>query len=481
MMKNSSYEKLKTKVLYAGYLPPFGLIGSHPQFEHLGSPPPGYEFEYIDAGRFALLFRLLALPVNWLSSPGSIRSKLKTLIGFVRNRTIGSELQQCYKSAGPLPGNNVAYNGWGDLWGTIRNLLVAVRRLRSSAIRNGAKQSAIMSFILTRDVLSQLRIPTSARLALLPTSPFILGQVPWVIEIEDPTTLFRPFLRNGQTSSLEIHDIACYPIIKTILESENCRGIICHMKSTAESIPILFNNPALREKTFHIPLGITLPETTASSDKQENGEIRILFTNSWHQGYRGFYYRGGLDVLKAFSILAAKYSNIRLILRTKLPHDLDERYRDIIKDCPVEIMDRFLTNDDMEKLLSTVDIYLLPSARIHIVSLLKAMSYGLAVVASDGWGMTEYVEHGRNGLVVRGRYGKSSWMSERGMLMENYESLFSVDTFVVNELVDTLSTLIEDRNLRKRLGKAARRDIETRFSRDSWNRGLAKVFDKVLS
>ena len=45
--------------------------------------------------------------------------------------------------------------------------------------------------------------------------------------------------------------------------------------------------------------------------------------------------------------------------------------------------------------LRSVDIYLLPSARIHVVSILQAMSYGLAVVASDGWGIEEYIEHGK--------------------------------------------------------------------------------------
>jgi glycosyltransferase involved in cell wall biosynthesis len=190
---------------------------------------------------------------------------------------------------------------------------------------------------------------------------------------------------------------------------------------------------------------------------------------------------GGLDLLEAFSILASRYPNVRLILRTALPPDLDSRYLRIIQDYPIEVVDQFLPTNHMEELLSNVDIYVLPSARLHVVSILEAMAHGLAVVVSDGWGITEYVEHYRNGIVVRGRYGKCSWMDVNGMLREDYSPLFASDPLVVSGLVDSLSTLIEDRDFCERLGKAARKDIETKFSIENWNRGLKKVFDRALS
>lgn len=417
MSKDRSRTERETiKVLYAGYLPAFGSVGTHPQFHCLTNPPPGYEFVHISSG---------------------------------------------------------------NLW-RITHLLRSSAKLFLSAVRNGAKPDEVMRFISTRDIRSQLQIPTSSRLAFLPTYPYILGQVPWVIEIEDTTTLFTPFLWNGQTSSLEIWDAPYYPAVKALLESDSCRGIVCHVKSTAESIPLLFNNAALHKKTTYIPLGISLPPTLPLPQKRDDNMIRILFTNSWKPGRRNFYLRGGLDLLEAFSILASRYPNLRLILRTALPPDLDSRYLKIIESCRIEVVDRFLLIDDLQELMSNVDIYVLPSARIHVVSILEAMAHGLAVVASDGWGIEEYVEDGRNGIIVRGRYGKCSWMDANGMLREDYKPLFSSDPFVVSGLVDSLSTLIEDRELREVLGQAARRDIETRFSIDNWNRGLAEVFDQAL-
>jgi glycosyltransferase involved in cell wall biosynthesis len=47
--------------------------------------------------------------------------------------------------------------------------------------------------------------------------------------------------------------------------------------------------------------------------------------------------------------------------------------------------------------------------------------------------------------------------------------------------VDAVSQLVEDRALRQRLGRTARRDVETTFSLERWNRGLREVFDNALS
>jgi glycosyltransferase involved in cell wall biosynthesis len=134
----------------------------------------------------------------------------------------------------------------------------------------------------------------------------------------------------------------------------------------------------------------------------------------------------------------------------------------------------------MAELHATSHIFLLPAARIHIVSVLQAMSYGLAVVASDGWGFEEYVNHERNGLIVKGRYGKVSWADERvGMLRENYEAMYTANPEVVEGLVEAVSRLVEDRLLRRRLGLTARQDVQTRYSLEHWNQGIKEALDRA--
>lgn len=116
------------------------------------------------------------------------------------------------------------------------------------------------------------------------------------------------------------------------------------------------------------------------------------------------------------------------------------------------------------------------------MSLLQAMSHGLAVVASDGWGMEEYITHERNGLIVKGRYGKVSWADEQaGMLREDYEPLYVPDPNIVDGLVEAVSRLVEDRDLRKRLGGAARMDVQTTYSLARWNEGVKQALDQARS
>jgi glycosyltransferase involved in cell wall biosynthesis len=409
------------KVFFAGSLRPFKHVGRHPQFEHIHDPPPGYEF--VTAGEVG-----------------------------------GSNYTRVFKS------------------------IVSLSR---DSLANGATSRDLSRFIRSRSLRAQMSLP-NAELAFLPSSPFILGQAPWVIEIEDTTTLFAPFPRiNGKRVyprllGLDgIYDSGFFPCVKALLEDDACRGIICHVRSTAESIPVLFKNPKLADKVSCVPLGIRArPKLKAAAGK---GSVTILFTNSWHQGATGFYLRGGLDVLEAFSKLYSEQARVRLVVRSKLPEDLGERYRQIIERCDVEVIEKFLSTEEIEALFDRADIYVLPSARLHVVSILQAMVYGLAVVVSDGWGIPEYVDHGRNGWIVPGRYGKVSWMDNNGMLREDYRPLFSADSIVTNRLTEALSTLIEHEDMRGTLGEAARRDVETIFSMERWNRGLASAFDKALS
>src|SRR6202040_4269230 len=109
----------------------------------------------------------------------------------------------------------------------------------------------------------------------------------------------------------------------------------------------------------------------------------------------------------------------------------------------VRTFNRFVTAEEMADLHARSHIYLLPAARVHILSLLQAMSYGLAVVTSDGWGIEEYVTHERNGLIVKGRYGKTSWADYRaGLLREDYQPMYTSDPPVVEGIVESVSRLV---------------------------------------
>lgn len=434
-------------VEFAGWLPVFarfGNCGTHPLFHHTQSPPPGYWFT-------------TSKPAEQLgTNPGRlVRAFAAAWL------TLATFATSCRRHG---------------VFRTLATLFAFLRAFAYLARKTGRVVPALR-FLHTRHFQSQVQAPRDAGLIFLTSVPFTFGQRPWVIEIEDSTSLFFPFVQNGHTTNADLAASPYFAMVRAMLEADACRGIITHMRSTAESLPVLFRSEAIARKVTYAPLGVRLPERFQSHDSDDN--VNLLFTNSWHQDPNSFYLRGGLDVLEAFWVLHARYPQVRLTLRSALP-DLDEHYLRIIQDGWVRVIDKFAPPERMDELNRESHVFLLPAARIHVVSVLQAMAYGQGVVVSDGWGMSEYVTHGETGVVIPGRAGKVSWIEQgTGVLREDYRPMYAADPEVVERLVAAVSELIEDRALRKRLGGNAREAVATRFTPERWNATLATAFDRA--
>jgi len=446
-------------VEFAGWLPIYefsGNCGKHPQFTHAGDPPPGYHFTSSAP----------AEPVP--PTQASHFARFCGKVGRVR-RSLGAVVRLPFAFFRPCRGVTVRAR--------VR-VFVALVRLVLTLLLKGCRPLAVLRFVQSRHLQSQLLLGGRRDLVFLTSMPYTFGQNPWVIEIEDPTTLFYPLVQNGHTCGLDLRASPYHPMVQALLEADACKAVLTHMKSTAEMVAALFDSEVVRRKIVYAPLGVRVPARFQRHDPQPpDAPLDLLFINSWCQEPSNFYLRGGLDLLEAFGVLRTRYPHLRLTLRTALP-PLADHYHRIIESGWVRVVNRFLTTEEMAELHATSHIFLLPAARVHIVSLLQAMSYGLAVVASDGWGIEEYLDHGRNGLVVAGRYGKSSWAdNEAGQLRENYETTYTPDPDVVQGIIDAVSRLVEDARLRARLGRAARADVETTYNLANWNRGVKAAFD----
>jgi glycosyltransferase involved in cell wall biosynthesis len=439
-----------TPVEFLGWLPVFkrfGNCGAHPQFAHTDAPPPGYRF---------------------------VRSGCESLAD-----EPPSPLPKVGRALGALCLSMCVLLATARRHGLLRTLVTLwlFARFVLSLIRKTRRVLPALRFAHSRHFQSQVLAPRGAELAFYTSVPYTYGQSPWVIEVEDPVTLFHPFVLNGYTAELDVRASPYFATVKALLEADNCRGIVTHMRSTADLLPTLFQSEIISRKVTYAPLGVARPREWQTHD--EDGPVNVLFTNSWHQMPGSFFVRGGLDVLEAFDVLRRRYPQLRLTIRAQLP-PLEERYQRMLLDGWVRVIDRFLPAELMTELQRDSHIYLLPSARIHIVSVLQAMSYGQAVVASDGWGMEEYIEHGRNGLIVPGRAGRVTWTDrEVGMLREDYRPMYATDKKVVEGLIESVSLLVERRAVRQRIGRAARADVETRFSLERWNAALKAAFDKA--
>ncbi len=450
-------------VEFAGWLPIFefsGNCGRHPQFTQTTEPPAGYRFTCSAPPR---------------RRGPSLRERVVTDLGPHLVRLARSVWRGVRPFIGLLrPGPKVSVRARF-------RVVLAMLRLFVAARRQGARLLPFLRFVQSRHFQSQLLLAQPHRLVFLTSMPYTYGQNPWLIEIEDPTTLFYPMVVNGWTGNQRLDQSPYFPIVKALLASDPCRGIVTHMRSTAALVGTLFDSDAIRAKISYTPLGVALPQRWQRHETHAPFEpLNLLFINSWCQARDNFFVRGGLDVLEAFALLRKRYPHLRLTLRVDLP-ELDPHYHRLIESGWVRVIDRFLPAEEMDGLLAESHLFLLPAARVHIVSLLQAMSYGLAVVTSDGWGIEEYVEHQRNGLIVPGRYGKVSWADEpAGTLREDYSLMYTSDARVVHGLVEAVARLVEDHELRRRLGRTARHDVETRYSLASWNEGLRQALDRAL-
>jgi glycosyltransferase involved in cell wall biosynthesis len=448
-------------VEFTGWLPVFknfGNCGFHPQFAHTESPPSGYRFV-----RSARPSELSEPWLTWLGRQAGIGLGFTLYLLLCVFWPVRSVIHHCVRF-GPRRFFRLAAVVFCRFWGMLFQ---------------GARPWPLIRFLRSRHFSSQMLLPRHNQLAFLTSVPYTYGQDAWVIEIEDSTTLFYPFVRNGQTYDLCIQKSPYFTMVKSLLESDQCRGIITHIRSTAASLPVLFSSAKIAQKTFHVPLGVKLPSRWQTHEA--DGPLNLLFTCSWHQDPDSFFLRGGLEVLEAFSLIHDRFPQVRLTLRCDLPR-LDDCYVRMIEQGWVRVIRRYLAEEEMEDLMRQTHVFLLPSARVHIVSVLRAMSYGQVVVTSDGWGFDEYVRHNQNGLIVRGRYGKVSWLDEEaGLVREDYRLMKKADPFVVQGLVREISRIVEDPSLRRRLGGEARADVEADYNLDRWNSGLKAVFDRALA
>jgi colanic acid/amylovoran biosynthesis glycosyltransferase len=112
--------------------------------------------------------------------------------------------------------------------------------------------------------------------------------------------------------------------------------------------------------------------------------------------------------------------------------------------------------EDVKELMENAHIYFLPSVYEGIANVaLEAMSMELPVVATRSGGMEEVIEHGVNGLLAN--------VYDHEMLATN------------------LSHLLNDSELRNRLGKQARKTIEDRFDIRIQADKYEKIYQHLLN
>jgi glycosyltransferase involved in cell wall biosynthesis len=122
--------------------------------------------------------------------------------------------------------------------------------------------------------------------------------------------------------------------------------------------------------------------------------------------------------------------------------------------------------EEKERFFNGADIFVLPSyTEAFPLTILEAMQHGLPIVATNVGGISTAVENGINGILIGG--GKP---------------VMSLDYRPdAQELADALQTLLENGDLRQKMGKAGKERFEQEFTQDRFEQRMVKVLREALN
>lgn len=185
--------------------------------------------------------------------------------------------------------------------------------------------------------------------------------------------------------------------------------------------------------------------------KLNNKTINLLITNSYGAGEGNFPLRGGIESIKAFKeAVEAGAKNIRLKIcgpfNVSMYPDLHKfvHESDTVEIEPLNFVNvdgslhNLISEERFHQIFLDTDVLLLPAMRIHSVSSIRALAYGIPVVCSNGWGFDEFINE-ETGFIAVGQDGVSTWKDENGVFRE----IYGIKNLGVNEkLVNSIKSIL---------------------------------------
>lgn len=214
---------------------------------------------------------------------------------------------------------------------------------------------------------------------------------PYVVWIENGAALhgYDPKILAHPLAGLFLLPFAVDPHLKhLVFMSEAAR------KSFFATLPVGKGWLRKRLESKGIRLYPKFPEPSEREAKRYSGELRCLFTGV-------YYMKGGRETLFAFQELRREHPNVFLTVLTPL-HLLHADDRKLLEDTDgVTLVDATLQRPEMEALYRKHHIFLFPSFKDTFgLVLIEALSFGMPIIATDQYAVTEMVTDGYNGFVL---------------------------------------------------------------------------------
>lgn len=169
------------------------------------------------------------------------------------------------------------------------------------------------------------------------------------------------------------------------------------------SISNIIANAAIINESLSTDRGITLPNKITIYNGISDVYMDYPKDHTINLGVisRQDHLKGGIDLIKAFNLIATDYANLHLYIggTGTAQHDLEaEREKSSAKD-RIHLLGE--VSNLKKQLLAKIDIYVFPSHWEGFpISILEAMSAGCAIVSTNVGGIQEVIKHKHNGILV---------------------------------------------------------------------------------
>ena len=324
---------------------------------------------------------------------------------------------------------------------------------------------------LFKAYLEKFKKPPQGTTLTYATGHLVFRKEPWIVDMEFVTQLA------GYSAG---HFKRYRRLIENMLASKYCKGIICWTQAGKRTILENMDCQRFKDKIEVVPLAVQ--KNDFIKDYKDYGKVRILFVGSANIPGE-FEFKGGKEVLEAFTILLRKHPNLELVIRSDVPKEIKDRYVNINN---LRIIDNIIPREQLDQEFKTADIFLFPSHCTPGLAILDAMSYELPVVTTDVWANSEMVEDGKTGFVIpkseNVQYYTMNFVPNWSYNPNSQfaKSINKADFKVVDEIVTKINVLIENPDIRRKMGEAGRWAVEKgKYSIESRNDKLKRIFDEA--
>jgi len=297
----------------------------------------------------------------------------------------------------------------------------------------------------------------------------IFRKEPWVIDLEYVS------IPVGHGKHLKRYK----NLIEKTFASGYCKKILCWYEAAKKTV---LSNLDCTE--FEHKIEVIIPVSTRKRDFTKyfnDDKVKLLFVGSANIPGE-FEIKGGAEVVETFLQLNRKYDNLELVIRSDMPQSMKGKCKQFNN---IRVIDGIIPWELLEQEFKTADIFLLPAHNTPWMAFLDAMSYELPVVTIDAWANSEIVDSGKTGLLAQ----KSDRLQYyTGSFLPNWDSprfrqqIKTADPEVVEELAEKTSTLIENKEVRRKMGRAGRWEVEQgKFSIKGRNEKLKRIFDEATA